>query len=424
METTAKIGYAKATINPPLGTDLAGHAIKERKAIGIHDDLYCRVLVLELQEEDYCLIQNDLIGLDYEFVDTLKRNLISLGFKDQNIFIGCTHTHSGPRGLSKDGNLSPEYIEMVKGEYDEALINQYLTTMIETTKKAGTNKAFCEIRYGFTEVYDVCCNRNHKEKPGDPWLFALEFLRTDGKKLLLYNYACHPTIVNHGNHYVTADFPYGVANLCEGKEYEQVIFINGSSGDISTRFTRKEASFTEIDRIGDILWGHIKTALSNADAKSIDKISIIDSTYKMLLKKADTVEVAKAKLEKYQKELEVAIKDNLPNRRTYESFVEGAQFGLFRAYSHSGEEYTEVHYKILKLNDLTFVFVPSELFSDLSNPLRIEYGKKLIFCTHFNGSLGYIADSFSYENDTYETQTSNFEKGQGEAFMECIKKQL
>ena len=419
----AKIGYSKVCITPPLGTQLGGHAISDRKAEGVHDDLYSRVFVFELNGEDFCIIQNDLLGLDYDFVDeTRKKIQDSLGINSKNISISCIHTHSGPKGLAKRPLGTEEQIKMVPGEYDEPLCKNYQELMVKATKEAITNKDTCTIRHGLTEVFDVASNRNHREKSGDPILLAIEFLRDDGKKLLLYNFSCHPTIMNHNNHQITADYPGAVAKLLEGSEYEVVMFINGSAGDISTRFTRRESTFDEVDRIGVVLRNHIADALANATTTSeITSLATNDVVYRIALKKYDSVADAEAKLSKYKDELDDAIKKGLPNIRTYESFVEGAVFNLFMAKNADNSEYADIRLKLFKLNDLIFVFFPSELFSDLSNPLKEEYAGKLFFGTYSNGYMGYIADVASYDADTYETQTSRFQRGQGEMIMDVVK---
>jgi len=419
-----KIGFKITCLTPPLGTQLAGHAILDRKATGVHDDLFCRAIVIENNGVDYCIIQNDLIGVDYDFVSVVKEGIVALGIKDENILVGVTHTHSGPKGLVKNVKGTPEQVELTRGKYNEELVKQYQKNMIEAAEIALSNKVSCTMRYGFSEIFGISSNRNDKNKAGDPNLLAMEFIREDGKKILVYNFSCHPTIMNHGNYLITADYPHGVAKNSEGINHEMVMFLNGSAGDVSTRFTRKEKSFEEIDRVGKIIWDKITEALEKAEVVDIEEMTIKNATYRISLKEAESVADAQAKFDRYKAELKEAVEKNMPDIRTYESFVEGAQFGLIRAHIHTGEEFAEIHYKILKINDLSFVFVPSELFSDLTNPLKEKYGNKLLFCTYFNGSMGYIADKASYDNDTYETQTSNFERGQGEAFMADIEKQL
>ncbi len=420
----ARIGFAKACITPPLGTQLAGHFALDRRAQGVHDDLFTRVVVLEFNQENYCIIQNDLIGLDYDFVESYRPQLVELGFKEEHIFIGCTHTHSGPSGLTKRDQNAPEHIKAARGAYNEDLVQQYQQTIKATVAEALTNKDYCSMRYGTTEVRDVCSNRNFKEKPGDPLMLALEFIREDGQRILIYDFSCHPTVVNHGNYQITADFPHGVAKLTEDTDRSLVLFFNGSSGDVSTRFTRREASFAEIDRIGAVLLEHIETALAGSVSEDITEVAVWSASFPLAYREVESVEAAQAKYDRYEKELNEALARGEKNKRTYESFVEGARFNLFRSQSFTGGDHTDIKFKLLKLNDLTFVFVPSELFSDLSNPLKEKYAGKLFFVTHFGGSNGYIADKASYDADTYETQTSNFARGQGEEFIAAVEKAL
>ena len=104
--------------------------------------------------------------------------------------------------------------------------------------------------------------------------------------------------------------------------------------------------------------------------------------------------------------------------RVIQSFYEGAQNNLLA--SKSLADLTEIHVPVsaLKLNDLTLIFTPCELFSKLSSPLK-KHG--LEFIGYTNGYHLYMADEEAYDRQFYEAASSPYAKGSGEHLMNQIK---
>lgn len=113
------------------------------------------------------------------------------------------------------------------------------------------------------------------------------------KTLLLYNYACHPTVTGPENLMITADFPYAVE---QSLNYDVVMFVNGNAGNISTRFTRRDSSFEQVEiyrtELSETLQG-LKQISAHFTLMCIQgiKIAVIPgelfSTLGVLLKKED-----------------------------------------------------------------------------------------------------------------------------------------
>ena len=65
-------GASQATITPPVGVDLAGYAHREGPSVGLHDDLWCRALVLDDGDARLALIALDLLSADFELDGLLR----------------------------------------------------------------------------------------------------------------------------------------------------------------------------------------------------------------------------------------------------------------------------------------------------------------------------------------------------------------
>ncbi|MCL2564940.1 MAG: neutral/alkaline non-lysosomal ceramidase N-terminal domain-containing protein [Defluviitaleaceae bacterium] len=417
------VGYSIGVITPKLGLGMAGYATDNRLSTAVHDDLHTRVLLIEKSGDSYLIVQNDLIGIDYAFSERVKDIAYKCGIKNKdNVFVGVTHTHSGPKGtMQSTMGMNEEGASRMRGAYDSQMCEKIFAVIEKSILEAVESKSPSSINYNFTEVEGAGENRNDKALPCDKTLLAMEFIREDGKKLLLYNFSCHPTVLHITNTEYTADWPYGVVKSAEGKKYEMVMFLNGSAGDVSTRFTRSAPSFEEAERIGKLVYSHIEKALEDAAGEEITSLKSLDLTQKMMLRPFGTIEEEEQKLIKYKKEVEDAKSRGETSLRLYESRAEGAFLNLARAKSFAGEKDVTIRIQALKLNDFVFIFLPGELFSALSLPVRRELGKKVVFCTYFTGTHGYICDTVAYDNETYEAMCSPFERGEGERLMEKAK---
>ncbi|MCL2321410.1 MAG: neutral/alkaline non-lysosomal ceramidase N-terminal domain-containing protein [Oscillospiraceae bacterium] len=418
-----KVGYGKSSLTPLIGTALAGFASSDRWATGVHDDLYARAIILEIEQMRYAIVQNDLLALDKESIHILQKPLKDFGFEEQNIFIGATHTHSGPKGTMK-GTMFGESMESVIGRFNPSVFSQIEAAVSSAVTEAFHNIEKCYIRYGLTEVTDVATNRNYPDDHGDPALLVMEFNRIDGKKVLLYNFACHPTILNINNTMITADLPWGVSTILENSSYDMVMFINGNSGDISTRFTRKYSDFNEVKRLSTKLLCGINSALLKLKLLNTANHHVTSFDVAMKIKAMDSIAIAEDKVHQYKIKLKEAQMKNLPDLRLYESRLEGALINLELSKSFENISNVSLNISILRLGSLIFVFIPGELFSSLCNPLRAEFEGRIIFCGYFNGYFGYIADKRAYDTGNYEALSSPFCSGQGEVLIDSIRNNI
>jgi len=70
-----KYGYSQRTITPPLGIQMAGF-LGQRKAEGVHDDLYAKALYLEFAEhQKFFLIALDTLAISLDSLKLLLHNL-------------------------------------------------------------------------------------------------------------------------------------------------------------------------------------------------------------------------------------------------------------------------------------------------------------------------------------------------------------
>ncbi|MDR2182209.1 MAG: hypothetical protein LBN92_05980, partial [Treponema sp.] len=205
------------------------------------------------------------------------------------------------------------------------------------------------------------------------------------------------------------------------RNFDGVIFVNGAAGDMSTRFTRRESSFDECTRYGKIIAERIGALLCGAPARALETFGLDYHTLELGAAAVPDEETALAGLDGALRNLEALRAENAGAQkiRVAESFVEGARMNLLQARYGEAAEPIGVCTGILRINGITALCVPFELFSTLALPLI--RGKNRAVFGYANGYQGYLADSAAYDNRDYEALSSRFARGEGERYVTALR---
>jgi hypothetical protein len=415
-------GFAKRDITPDFSVPMAGYYVPDRFSRGIHDRLYARALVFSGMSP-LVLLQLDLLNLDRLCMERLSQGMEAFGLDRSRLLVCAVHTHSGYGGFFDPAQGINRELEPLLGKADPALadlvVNQSLAA-IEEALKEGVETM---VRINRGDITALGTNRHDPALPCDTGLFMVELYRMDRKKALLYNLSCHPTVMNGENRLLSADFAGSAAARLENSPggYDLVLFINGSAGDMSTRFTRRESSFAECERFGDLVAGAVK-ALRGGVFFPLEKADIRYYSLALQRRELPGLNEAEEELEASRQRLQaLKLTGSDPGTlRKAESFLEGAQMRLLAAkyQKDSPDRETAVETGILRINDRTVVCVPLELFSTLALVLKKEKGVEIF--GYANELKGYLADREAYANRDYEALSSEFECGEGERYVELV----
>lgn len=421
------VGSGKNTISPALGTTLAGYAGEKRITQRIHDDLYARVITIEYAETTLVIISLDLLSVDRAYTQKLQQSLLEqYNIPRENIFVHATHTHSGPGGIMADTAVANKAFPYLNGwvSYDNEMVESQHQQIAKAVGSALSSAEECTIRYGEKIVPGVSSNRIAEENPHNPKLKLIAFQLASGRKILLYHFASHPTILHADNLAVSADFP-GVtsANLEEKDEIQLALFLNGPSGDISTRFTRRESTFQEVQRMG--------TLLSDGILDTLNKMDPLDTTHLKAkwieielpvrtIKEDQTLEKELASFnQKY-----LAAKENKASTatlRAIESVMEGITVSRSIGDTIRGIKKVKTALHILTLGKIILVGIPGELFEETGNEIEQSFQNHfLLISGNTNDYLSYLLPSEYYGASNYEASTTLFEKGSLEKIKEEV----
>ncbi|MGB9724906.1 MAG: hypothetical protein ACP5QM_05145 [Caldisericum sp.] len=419
-------GFANEIITPNVGLQLAGF-LGERKAIGTHDDLKVRVFYMSLSNKKHLLlIVFDLLEVPREFSSKIKATLTKkFGIEEDKIIISATHTHSGPeiREFSFKVDKGSDELQFENGE---KLIEFLKEKSIYAVSKAIKKSTPGQLEFGsFLMKNKICGNRREQEDPQKVEVKFLLFKGHDGKKALIYNLGCHPTVLHESNVLYSADFPGAVEKhlLDSIKNLEFVMFINGAAGDMSTRFYRKASDFDEVKRIGTILANEIVNNINNTEQVLNENFTLESAirSIRLNLKEPMPPEIIAGLEQKASTDLEKARANNPVDLRKYEARLEGIKFlKLSSDFLNKNRTINSV-LQLIKIGNVAFVSIPGELFSSLGHKIELELSPlKVILVGYANDYIGYILDEESYEKNEYESFTTFLAKGEGERIINEI----
>ncbi len=417
-----KMGFAAAAITPAMPCQMAGYATP-REAQGVHDELYARALAFQ---EDFkppvVILGLDVLNLDEVVMRVLSERLRPLGVEKERLLVCCIHTHASFGGIfDMERGINPAMTSLL-GEARPDLVEMLAARSAAAVEKALSDMADVSVAMSKgTMEGQLATNRHAPERPSDQSIFLMEFLRADGKKVLIYNLSCHPTVLNAENRLLSADFAGGVSARLRG-EYDMTLFVNGSAGDMSTRFTRLESSFRECDRFAEVVCGKIRQLRGKSDFVPLTELTL---SYRIVSLKAARVEAPDTAQKNYDAavcNLE-AVKAKTDDRsaiRKAESFVEGATVSLIKARHLKQGEQKEVAVQagLLKVNGCKIVCSPLELFSTLALQLKRRTGVEMF--GYVNALFGYLPDQDAYDERDYEALMGIFERGAGEEYIDRL----
>ncbi|MDY7010742.1 MAG: neutral/alkaline non-lysosomal ceramidase N-terminal domain-containing protein [Planctomycetota bacterium] len=233
-------GAARVDITPAGSVIMRGFG--RRKSTGIHDRLYVRALVLDNGNEKLALISWDKLHINgFKKIAQVRSEINKrTGIPEENILIGCTHTHSGCEG-------------------------PFIRASIEAAGEAWKNRKRARIGIGSKMIYGIGTNRR---TPRGAWLRdgypsqdvvmdnECGVIRIEDEQrniiAVVANYSCHPTVLGGENTLLSGDF-VGIGMLEIEKRLGKgavALFLQGCAGDTGTQTFRTGRTIPEAERLG------------------------------------------------------------------------------------------------------------------------------------------------------------------------------
>ncbi|WP_159633150.1 hypothetical protein [Erysipelothrix anatis] len=386
-----RIGSAVNSIVPHELLPLSGY-MGHRPSLGSHDSLNATVVIIDT----HIFVSLDLIGIDDNLYRNIKRKL-----PDQyTITIFASHTHAGPVG-TLDTSSVLHGMQNVFQDIDHTYLEFVTRQVLDAIDKSLSSMEPFEATFAEGAIENLWTHRINPQNTINNSLWFIEF-KTSTKTTMMLSFPCHPTVLNNQNQLYSKDLLYG---LDLAKDIDILLFMNGPSADISTRFTRQESSYSEIERMGHILWKQIIKLRSSAVPFTLNYIDVVDFYCDLKTKSQSSnhnLQIEQLQLA-YKQSKNPHILTQLDGLILERSFL-----------SSNPPSVIPIHLQIIGLENLRIVAIPAEL----SHAFTLENTK---IVTLANGYLSYFTSCESFDQKTYESYASVIDRGEAERMIHFIE---
>jgi hypothetical protein len=226
---TLRFGFAKRTITPVLDESpvyMAGFGT-DRRATGVHDDLWARAVAVSDGRTRVAVVSVDLIGVFLADVDA-ARALLRETTGEVALVVTSTHNHEGPdtMGLWGPGRFTsgvdPVYLDRVR-----RTIAQVAAEALERLEPARMVLAQ-------TRTPGLILDGRLPEVIDDA-MVVLQAVTPDARTLgTVVGWSSHPEALGAENTLLTSDFPHYLNRRMEEALGGTAVFVVGSIGGLMT----------------------------------------------------------------------------------------------------------------------------------------------------------------------------------------------
>jgi neutral ceramidase len=387
---TLQVGVAEIDITPPSGLPMDGYMARTGVSVGIHDPLLAQVLVLDIGSTRLALVTLDLLAVSASTADAWRKSLAAtLGITPEAVMICASHTHAGPAGLQSWLPIG------VLPSIGPKLNDRIGTHLNKAAQLALSRMVPVQLNYAVGEIDGLGGDRNEAIPAPDPRVTAFRFDRLDGKPVVVvFHYACHPTVLGPQLEY-SADFP-GAARLRIQEHYPGItcLYLNGAAGNISTRFFRRDQSFDEVVRLGNLLGDHVIALLEHPEPIAVSNLGAVCKRIELPVREFSTIQ---------SRSIPATGQARLDQTRTEGAAIE---MQLAQAFRHCTAQSAALC--AFEIGPWRLIGVPGEAFNELSAALRLVSQFALVV-GYANDYLGYFPTQKSIDAQTYEALSSPYD---------------
>lgn len=412
----------------PADGPMAGYAARgTRTSVGEHDPLLASLVALSDRHTTVAWVSIDCLGTDELLAARIRQAVARrLPVDPEHVLVCASHTHSGP--LAWTGGL---YLGD-PGERDEEAVGRLIASI--STLAGSVRSADVVPWWSTVPVAGIGDNRLSDDGWHDPTAGVLAMRDRAGVlRCVLYDFACHPTVLGAENLRWSADWP-GAArvllaeSLRAGATFsgqtgpEPVIaFLQGAAGDASPRRTRRSRTFGEVARLGAIMAGSLQASLASQPeplpatawhlAVERDRIRLAVRDWPS----PDTCRREIQRLESLLADVSPTAWESAPARHAI-TRLQGAQRQLGLALIDR-PDHLDLELTAVRLGPVAWIHCPVELFGSIGRDIQLASPFETTRVIGYtNGYHGYLPDRGDHEERAYEAISSLFEPTAAETF--------
>jgi len=385
-----KYSFKKINIEAPFPTTQCGHSCQTFEVTEFKDHLFARAFSIKDDSNWIIHISCDLLAISIDFRNKIQDKIRKeLNNSSIHLITSTTHTH---------------YANSVRDD-------KYLSYLEDVLVKGIVSMEYTEVgdiksTYQIIKCKDVGVSRISGYETDNEYLVLIR-LFAESKCILNWVITnAHPTTLGASiTHFFSAEYPGRVLKLLEDKyPDESFTYSLGPSGDISSRFVRKDQTYEAMLELADKLFNSV-------DKLHQDKSELKDITL-------DYKELPMV----YEKEFSEIDLSNIRNDlspRELETIKLGQEYRdrIIKSNSFMGSNISDQVLSSWNLGSVKLVFFPNELFSDYLN--LIDLNNKFIL-SYSNGYGPYVLPP-DFKHITYEMFLDTTNKKTKEMIQKMIR---
>ena len=406
LEVEWRAAAALVELPTPHHGPMAGYAHRSADATGTADPLEANLLLLENIAGGRVLwISIDSVAVPGDLRAAIVTSVAAAtDLGPEEVICAASHTHAAPAGWV--GTIHPA----LPADQDLSAIRAVADTIADTA--AGLVPVPTSLTWAQGLVAGVGSNRHHPDGPTDQSAGVLVVGAPEGPVAVLFDYACHPTVLGPDNLLLSADWVGATrTHLRRNLSPElPVVFLQGCAGDQSTRFHRQVQSVDELHRLGALVGEAILAALPGTP---VDPGAIV-------LQREDVTLTTRSPDDH---DLHTAGPTEVPDdrvgpddaRRLMASLSEGRRARLATIDADLPAEMV-LPLSLVRVGDRQWLHTSVELYSAAGQRIRRAAPTARVI-GYADGYHSYLADPTTVETNQYEAMSSYFDPEQTERFV-------
>ncbi|MDD3924568.1 MAG: neutral/alkaline non-lysosomal ceramidase N-terminal domain-containing protein [Erysipelotrichaceae bacterium] len=403
-----KFSNSNRVISPSTPQYFAGHAQRKEKSTGVHDDLYTYCFHFLTQDGNHFLwIEIDIIKTDLIMTNQIKQRVAKYyGIAEDNVVICAGHSHSAP--LLDDSRMPDMPCDQVYKQY-------VIDKTVENAIACDTEMIEAKMAFSYGEVLGFFGNRNDPKRSADQMAYLLKiFDVNDNCIAAITSINVHPTVLSPTCLEVSADLVGAIRSKLEKALAVPVLYVNGVTGDISTKYFRQSADFVELERISN---GVSDIILHFSDYQLLEIDRIETRTFDHNIHFATNKERYNRLIEHHTKALET--EQDFDSRKWLMS-----QLNNFK--KRVSVDFVDINLRttIVNLNDLELIAIPGDPVSFFGQKLKESSTKKLCLpLCHANGENTYLVEAWEFSKG-HSGLSTQLLKGQAEEYFGIVMQNM
>lgn len=422
-----QVGYAREKIHPEEPIPLAGYGQTEKRmSENTLDFLQATCVAFKDGDNIILMYSQDLIRSTASWVDEVRMQIKDkLGIPAENVMVSATHTHSAPdstKNLPSVQSYRTLYVKQMVKAAEKAVADLSPATLSATSTDAELNYIrhyrMVDGTYSGSNFGNWSIDIADHARDNDPEMQLVKITREGDKKdILMVNWQAHPCNTGGVEKLdISADYIAPLRDKIEADTGMHFIYFLGACGDQNANSRMEDDHGLEHLEYGQKLAQYAIDALPNLQPVEGSGIQNTQLIYEGPVNHDDEHLAAEAQQVKAAYDAGGRDAGNAVARKLGISSVYHANAILARP---SRPQSTTMEINAIRVGGMAFITAPIEMFAAHGSHIKDNSPFDITFvCTCSNDAKGYIPTMDAYDYGCYESYTSTFAKGVGEALAE------